>query len=78
MPLYIVFIDLTKALDLVKREGLFKILPNIGCPPKLQSLMESFQTNMKETVQYNGSEMGPFDINSGVKQGFFVSSLPRS
>ena len=35
MPLYIAFIDLTKAFDLVSRDVLFKVLPKIGCPPKL-------------------------------------------
>ena len=67
MPLYIAFIDLTKAFDLVSRDGLFQILPKIGCPPKLQSMIESFHTNMKGTVQFNGPR--PFDIRSGVKQG---------
>lgn len=69
MPLYVAFIDLTKAFDLVSRDGLFKILPKIGCPPKLQSMIESFHTNMKGTVQFNGSSSEPFDIRSGVKQG---------
>jgi hypothetical protein len=69
MPLYISFIDLTKAFDMVSREGLFKILPKIGCPPKLQSLIESFHTDMMRTVQFNGSCSEPFSINSGVKQG---------
>ena len=32
---YIAFIDLTKAFDLVSRDGLFKALEKIGCPPKL-------------------------------------------
>ena len=37
MPLYFVFIDLTKAFDFVSRDDLFKILIllKIGCPPKL-------------------------------------------
>ena len=69
MPLYVAFIDLTKAFDLVSREGLFKILPKIGCPPKLQSLIESFHSNMQGTVQFNGSTSEPFNICSGVKQG---------
>ena len=55
MPLYIAFIDLTKAFDLVSREGLFRILSKIGCPPKLLSLIESFHINMQGTVQFNGS-----------------------
>ena len=69
MPLYIAFIDLTKAFDLVGREGLFKILSKIGCPPKLLSLIESFHTNMQGIVQFNGSTSEPFNISSGVKQG---------
>ena len=69
MPLYVAFIDLTKAFDLVSREGLFKILPKIDCPPKLQSLIESFHSNMQGTVQFNGSTSEPFNICSGVKQG---------
>ena len=73
MPLYIAFIDLTKAFDLVSRDGLFQILPKIGCPPKLQSMIESFHANMKGTVQFNGSSSRPFDIRSGVKQGFVLA-----
>ncbi len=69
MPLYIAFIDLTKAFDLVSREGLFRILPKIGCPPKLQSLIESFHSGMQGTVQFNGSTSEAFNICSGVKQG---------
>ena len=69
MPLYIAFIDLTKAFDLVSRDGLFKILEKIGCPPKLQSMIASFHTDMKGTVQLNGSSSEPFEIRSGVKQG---------
>ena len=41
MPLYIAFIDLTKAFDLVSRDGLFKALCKIGCPPRLHSLSPS-------------------------------------
>ena len=69
MPLYIAFIDLTKAFDLVSRGGLFKVVPKIGCPPKLQSMIASFHTDTKGTVQFNGSSSEPFEISSGVKQG---------
>ena len=69
MPLYIAFIDLTKAFDLVSRDGLFKALHKIGCPPRLHSLIESFHSNMKGTVQFNGNLSEPFDMCSGVKQG---------
>ena len=69
MPLYIAFIDLTKAFDLVSRNGLFKILSKIGCPPKLLSMIESLHTDMQGTVQFEGSISKPFSIRSGVKQG---------
>ena len=55
MPLYIAFIDLTKAFDLVSRDGFFNVLPKIGCPPKLQSMIESFHTDTKGTVQVNAA-----------------------
>ena len=69
MPLYVAFIDLTKAFDLVSRKGLFQILPKIECPPKLLSITESFHNNMKGTVQFDGNLSDSFDIRSGVKQG---------
>ena len=73
MALYIAFIDLTKAFVLVSRDGLFQNLPKIGCPPKLQSMIDSFHTNIKGTVQFNGSSSRPFDICSGVKQGCILA-----
>ena len=75
MPLYIAFIDLTKAFDLVSRDGLCKVLPKIGCPPKLQSMIESFHTDTKGTVQINGSFSETFEIRSGVKQGCVLATM---
>ena len=60
MPLYVAFIDLTKAFDMIGRDGLFKVLQRIGCPPKLQNLIESFHSNMKGTVQFNGGSSESF------------------
>ena len=68
-PLYIAFVDLTKAFDLVSRRGLFKLLEKIGCPPKLLKLVISFHDGMQGTVQFDGSSSASFPILSGVKQG---------
>ena len=68
-PLFLAFIDLTKAFDLVSRSGLSQLLKKIGCPPKLHSMIESFHMDMHSTVCYNGAVSEPFPINSGVKQG---------
>ena len=73
MPLHAAFFDLTKAFDLVSRDGLFQIIPKIGCPPKLQSMIESFHINMKMTVSFNGSSSRPFNIRSGVKRGCILA-----
>ena len=75
MPLYIAFIDITKAFDLISRDGLFKVLTRIGCPPKLQSMIESFQTDTKGTVQFNGTLSEPFEIRSGAKQGGVLAPM---
>ena len=68
-PLYIAFIDLTKAFDVDSRDGLFKALPKIGCQPILRSMVRSFHDNKQATIQYDGSLSEPFEIKSGVKQG---------
>ena len=68
-PLYIAFIDLTKAFGLVSRSGLFKLLQRIGCPPKLLKIITSFHEEVQGTVQFDGSSSEPFPIKSGVKKG---------
>ena len=73
--MYIAFIDLTKAFDLISKDGLFKVLPKIGCPLKLQSMIGSFHTDTKGTVQFNGSFSEPFEIRSGVKQGCVLAPM---
>ena len=69
MPIYLAFVNLSKAFDTVSREGLYVALAKIGCPPKLLSLVKSFHQNMKGTVQFDGNVSEPFDIRNGVKQG---------
>ncbi len=66
-PLYLAFIDLTKAFDLVSRSGLFKILKKVDYPPRLLAAIQSFHDNMQSTVDYNGATSEPFPISSGVK-----------
>ena len=80
MPLYLAFIDLTKALNLVSKNGLFKILKKIGCPPPphththththLLALLLPPSTTMCTSIWY--ASMAPrrvvFHISSGVKQ----------
>ena len=39
MGLYAAFVDLTKAFDTVSRDGLWKILARLGCPPKFLTIL---------------------------------------
>ncbi|XP_051973121.1 probable RNA-directed DNA polymerase from transposon BS isoform X1 [Xyrauchen texanus] len=72
-PLYIAFIDLTKAFDLVSRKGLFTLLQRIGCPHKLLRIITSFHDDMQGIVQYDGCSSDPFPIRGGVKQGCILA-----
>ena len=68
-PLFLAFVDLTKAFDFVSRSGLFKILQKIGCPPKLLAIITSFHQDMQSTVCFDGATSNAFPVSSGVKQG---------
>lgn len=68
-PLYMVFIDLTKAFDYVSRSGLSLVLRRLGCPEILHSIIMGFHNDMQATVQFSGSRSKEFQINCGVKQG---------
>ena len=67
-PLFLAFVDLTKAFDLVSRSGLFKILQKIGCPPKLLAIITVFHQDMQSTVCFDGATSNAFPVSSGVKQ----------
>ena len=54
-PLFIAFIDLTKAYDLVSRESMFRALKKIDRPPTLLSIVESFHTGMKGIIKLGGA-----------------------
>ena len=45
------------------------MLRQIGCPPKLLSIVTSFHDNMHAVVNFDGEDSTPFPVKSGVKQG---------
>ena len=73
MPLYIAFIDLMKAFDLVSRTGLFQLLKKISCPSQLLSITASFHHDMKGIVSYDGEASDSFLIKSSMKQGCILA-----
>ncbi|KAI8481625.1 Dynein heavy chain 1, axonemal [Branchiostoma belcheri] len=67
--LYTTFIDLTKAFDLVSREGLWKIMAKFGCPERFTSMIRQFHEGMTARVQDDGETSTAFPVTNGVKQG---------
>ena len=67
--LHIVFIDFTKAFDIVNRPLLFKLLFKIGCPPNLLKTIQLLYSNVKARLVIDGELSKPFNYDCGVKQG---------
>jgi hypothetical protein len=69
MPLYMIFVDFTKAFDTVDRNTLWKILLKLGFPEHFTKMVSALHTGMKATVKLKGELSDPFDVANGVKQG---------
>ncbi|PFX32102.1 LINE-1 retrotransposable element ORF2 protein [Stylophora pistillata] len=66
--LYVTFVDLTKAFNIVSRSGLWLILERPGCPPKFLQMVIQLHENQRGQVRLNGGLSEPFPISNGVKQ----------
>ena len=73
MDLYMTFFDLTKAFDIVSREGLLKIMAKFGCPTKFVTVVRQFNDVMFARVQNGGEFSDPFPVTNGVKQGYVIA-----
>ena len=63
-PLYIVFVDFTKAFDTVGRTGLGQLLRKYGCPENF-----TMHTGMMVNVRNGGEVSDTFAITNSIKQG---------
>lgn len=66
--LYVTFVDLTKAFDTVSRQGLWKILEKLGCPPKFLTMIIQLHEDQLRRVRHSSDLSQPFPIANGVKQ----------
>ena len=62
MGLYAAFVDLTKAFDTVCRDGLWKILARLGCPPKFITILRQVHEGQQGQEKHNGSLSSKFPI----------------
>ena len=74
-PLFMCFIDITKAYDSINRELLWKVCLNYGVTPKLVNLLKLLYKNSIAKVKINGALSDSFEMNTGVMQGGIPSPL---
>ncbi|BHF74305.1 hypothetical protein SprV_0501739000 [Sparganum proliferum] len=67
--LYSTFVDLTKAIDTVNREGLWKIMQKFGCPERFTLMVRQLHDGMMARVTDNGAVSEAFAVTNRVKQG---------
>ena len=68
-PLYMVFVDFSKAFDTVGRTGLWQLLRKYGCPEKFTRMIEALHTGMMANVGVGGEVSESFSVTHGVNQG---------
>ncbi|CAF4497680.1 unnamed protein product, partial [Rotaria magnacalcarata] len=74
-PLFMCFIDISKAYDSVNRELLWKVCRQYGISEKLVNLLKMLYTNSKAKVKVNGEFSDSFEIYNGVMQGGIPSPI---
>ncbi|BHF65014.1 hypothetical protein SprV_0200802300 [Sparganum proliferum] len=67
--LYSTFVDLTKALDTVNREGLWKIMQKFSCPERFIEMVRQLHDGTIARITDNGAVSEAFAVTNGVKQG---------
>lgn len=75
VPMYICFIDYSKAFDSVKWSWLWRILDEMGVPKHLTYIVSQLYKNSSATVRIDQTMSDPLLVNSGVRQGCILSPL---
>ena len=68
-PLYMVFIDFSKAFDTVGMAWLWQLLRKYGCPEKFTTMIEALHTGVMANVCVGREVSELFSVTNGVKQG---------
>ena len=68
VDLYMTFGDLNKAFVIVSRDGLWKIMAKVGCPPRFIAMVRQFNDFMQARVQNDEEFSEQFKVTNGVKQ----------
>ena len=75
-PLYLCFIDLTKAYDSVDRTLLWDVLARFGVSPRMLAVIRQFHDGMQAYVRLDDGECSDkFDVRQGLRQGCVLAPL---
>ena len=74
-PLYLCFVDLTKAYDSVNRQAMTAVLKEYGVPQQLVEIIGDLHTGTHCQVRTAGGTSEEFEVNTGVRQGCVLSPL---
>ena len=58
--LHSTYVDLTKVFDMVRRDGLWRIMAKHGCPGNFLTIVMQFNDGIHVRVQDNGKSSVPF------------------
>ena len=72
-PVYVAFLDFTKAFDKVNHAVLFEKLLKTDIPPIYINLIKHWYCNQKVKVDFKNKVPDQWDINNGVRQGGILS-----
>ena len=75
-PLYMCFVDLTKAYDSVDRTLLRTVFARFGVPPKMLAVIRHFHDGMRARIRTDDGECsGWFGMWQGLRQGYVLAQL---
>ena len=66
--LFSTYVYLTKAFEIVSRDGMWSTMSKYGCPRKFIAMMKQFHDGVQARVQDNDETFEPFLFTNGVKQ----------
>ena len=73
--LYTCFIDLQKAYDSIRRDGLKHKLQQSGIKGKILDIINSIYSSTKVSLSYTSYVSPPFSTSIGLKQGDILSTM---
>ena len=73
-PLYIAFLDVKSAFDVVSHDSLLRKLFHIGVEGTNWTLIHSLHQGAKSVIKWKGSYLETFEVHQGVRQGGVLST----